>query len=176
MSKYKAGDKFVIEIKSVIHGDDICYKTNIIGNGRYLDAEQLDKLEQIEEIADDMTAEEAWEIAKKISEMEDSEIMESILEGDALNPIRAVLYNFTPHQVKSKIEAWESEKEIKVGDVVYYQNNDNEEFLVIADDNKFVWVYSHASRVQNILKEDLHKTGQHIDIQSVFKLIGGSDE
>ena len=65
----------------------------------------------------DMTAEEAWEIAKKI-------LLYLIQGGYNSGELEEIfgrtehLWELTPHEAKAKIEAWEAEKEIKVGDVV----------------------------------------------------------
>lgn len=205
MSKYKVGDKFVVEVDKVLSDADSPFIEGELYRIKgfkslVFDEFGLDKLRKINsDYIDDNSEQaqneaydsgytdgmdEAWEMAKKIILSEDNEEHYSYEEledifGDVQRygvPGYEVFKTLAPQQAKAKIEEWEkSKEEIKVGDEVFHGINGNEMFLVIADDNEFVWVYSRQSSVQNIRKDELTNTGRHIDIQSVLEQIGGKE-
>ena len=78
---------------------------------------------------------------------------------------------------KSKIEAWEAEKEIKVGDVVIETSEVGNEYIgvvtqITSAQNSVCMTYSDGS-VGVTLAKRLKKTGRHIDIEELLKQIGG---
>lgn len=163
--KYKVGDKVMVKAKIT---DVICtgYKVIAGGYGFFVTERQVCD-------NSDMTADEAWEIAGRILEMERHEIMESILEGDSMYPYRAVFHNLTPQEAKAKIEAWKEQKEIKVGDVVKV---DSKNALVMRIDGgeECIMLFENGDS-RCIRMNALKKTGRHIDIEGMLKQIGGDE-
>ena len=83
---------------------------------RYFNNDALDVLPR----PSDMTAEEAWEIARRIACPEEQGGLspETFMDifGFGIDCFENAILDYTPQQVKAKIEAWEAkEKEIKVG-------------------------------------------------------------
>ena len=111
--KYKVGDEVFIKAKITDVLENVYISELSYGNLCISDAD-------IASSVPNMTAEEAWKIAGKISEMDDLDIMEYILDGDAMRPIRAVLHNYSPQEAKAKLESFKEakENEIKIGDEV----------------------------------------------------------
>ena len=172
--KYKVGDEVLV--KAVIN--DICvgevhpYVVKAADNPgcgssvRVIYVREEDVLP-----APDMTAEEAWEIAKNLfANYSNAELDEIFGKGWSFTK----LMELTPQEAKAKIEAWEAEKEIKVGDVVtvsVYEGivtRDVDEYgycsLLFADGD--IGYYQRSS---------LKKTGRHIDIEGLLKQIGGDE-
>ena len=170
-------------------GDEVLVKARIIGsrNGvsRLLVQSQQDKffVENNNVIpAQDMTAEEAWEIAKKLKQMNKDELLEAF----RTNVEYIVLRDFTPQQAKAKIEAWEQEKKIRVGDVVTITNNDPTSITngktvhtgVITSahsDNYYDLILGDGLAWSYVAGEKLKKTGRRIDITGLLEQIGESD-
>ena len=119
----------------------------------------------------DMTAEEAWEIAKNLfadySNIELDEIF-----GKEWSFLK--LMELTPQEAKAKIEAWESEKKIKVGDVV--DHNGEIGIVTNTDDEEGFYnvLYSNGSTSAHDCR-NLKKVGRHIDITGLLNQIGGTD-
>lgn len=126
-----------------------------------------------------MTAEESWEIAKKLfADYSNAELDDIFGKGWSFPQ----LMEMTPHEAKSKIKAWEAEKEIKVGDEVALKDNpykDDSKFFVTKLDkkeNRISGVSGFDGGVfwgRNIMK--YQKTGRHIDIDGILKQIGGNE-
>lgn len=115
---YKVGDE--VMVKAVIN--DICvgevhpYEVKAADNPRCgSSARVIYVCEEDVLPVPDMTAEEAWEIARNLFANYSNAELDDIFEKGWSFP---KLMELTPQQAKSKIEAWEAEKEIKVGDVV----------------------------------------------------------
>lgn len=113
---------------------------------------------------------DAWELAKKIYDMKCDAIEEIFgVKGGFYEVIR----NFTFEDCRDRIEAYEREKVIKVGDVVY-GDDEPELFGVVTLIDSFgtyvMWVDGSSGRDRN--PKSLHKTGKHIDIESLLKEIG----
>lgn len=161
--KYKVGDEVLLKAKitSVL---GTAYTANCSCGNFYLKNEDILHDPQ-------MTAEEAWEIAKNLfADYSNIELDEIFGKGWSFPK----LMELTPQEAKAKIEAWEAEKEIKVGDVVtvsVYEGivtKDVDEYgyyaLLFLDGD--IGYYQISS---------LKKTGRHIDIDGVLKQIGGTD-
>lgn len=185
MSKYKIGDKFIIEIKEVMRGDDICYKTGMRGSRKYLDAEQLDELEKLDsdyindnfgELQDEAYEtglREAWELAITI---EHGLIKSELKEIFGTDNEMYIVKEYTPQEAKSKIEAWEkSKEEIKVGDVVEIPRTKNLAVVckIYPENERFAIMYSDGT--VGTFYGMPEKTGEHIDIQSILEGIGGRE-
>ena len=167
MSKYKVGDKFIVEIEEIYNGDlakheEHMHLHRIKGfNSLVLDEYGLDKLQQINpklkiEDIDDMLAEhdlkkeayekglqDAWKLARKI-------VLKAEMGGICYDDFKkifgvgdymSVLRTMTPQQALAKIEAYEKEKAIKVGDVVY-ADDEPDSFGVVTwfVDDKYAYV------------------------------------
>ena len=159
--KYKVGDEVLVKAKVITvarkyfgvevedNRFDVC-ETNII-------------------TAPDMTAEEAWEIARNISDMGSGKARE--IFGTA--HIGNIFQGNTAEEAKAKIDAWEA-KQIKVGDVVKVCCYTG---LVTSDDHmddSYDILFSDGGTSKINIK-DLKKTGRHIDIDGLLKQIGGDE-
>ena len=93
-----------------------------------------------------------------------------------------IVNNNTPKQAKAKIEAWEAEKEIKVGDEVAPKsdpNNNECKFVVtIKDDEDGIISGFSVFGGDVFFDRDIERyqtTGRHIDIDVVLKQIWEDD-
>lgn len=127
--KYKVGDEVLVKAKIV----------DVDNNGYYARARNGNFTFWVEDESivenPDMTAEEAWEIARKIIyDVSDGGMSIGDLRNVfGISNFQSALRNNTPQQAKAKIEAWEAEKEIKVGDEVALKEspeNDDYKFFV----------------------------------------------
>ena len=165
--KYKVGDEVLVKAK-IISGSRKYF-------GVEVECERFDVCEDNIVPVPDMTADEAWEIAKKIEDMS-CEKRREIFGTDHKDYI---FQENTEKQAKAKIEAWEAEKEIKVGDEVALKsdpcNNDYKFFVTYIDKaggriggwSRFggdVFAERDIKRYQ--------KTGIHINIEGLLKQNG----
>ena len=174
--KYRIGDE--VMVKAIIAGctsSERCMikvdRTELFVNG-----------EDIIPIAD-MTAEETWEIARRIvgcheHGLEKTKRREIFRRDDAFD----VFNLFNEHEAKAKIEAWEAKKEIKVGDEVAPKsdpNNNKCKFIVTIKDDEDGIISGFSVFGGDIFSErdiELYqKTGRHIDIEGLLKQIGGDE-
>lgn len=165
--KYKVGDKFLqeIEIRQII--DPLKYgKQYVVSGLQYANDADLDKLRR----PDDMTVEEAWKIAKKLFvDLSNSELNQIF----GKNWSYSKLMELSPQQAKAKIEAWEAERDIKVGDEVTDENGEN---CVVTNTSAMrITVIYKSGNTWNYQKDRLKKTGRNIDIQSVLEQIGWAE-
>lgn len=112
--------------------------------------------------------EDAWELARKIFTFNDNKIKE--IFGVAGK--RSAFDDLSPQVALAKLEAYEKEQnEIKVGDVVTVCG---EKGIVVGYlcglEEYEVWMDGYG-RPQRICKNEIKKTGKHIDIQSVLEQI-----
>ena len=109
---------------------------------------------------------DAWELAKKIYDMKCDAIEEIFgVKGGFYEVIR----NFTFEDCRDKIESYEKEKEIKVGDVV----TTGEFSCVITRIYNRTADVIFADGVNGTVEvTKVKKTGNHIDIESLLKQIG----
>ena len=166
--KYKVGDKFLVEITEI---NDSCYPYTLSDIGAITTEENLDKLRR----PDDMTVEEAWEIAGKIARPAcyGGYTCEELGGIFGTTGICDIFEKNTPQQTKAKIEAWEAEKEIKVGDVV--RAEDSTKAVVMDARDKCIEVLTENGCAEEWYKSKVTKTGRHIDIQGVLEQIGGAE-
>ena len=128
-----------------------------------------------------MTAEEAWEISKKLfADFADHELDEIFGKGWSYPK----LMELSPSEAKAKIDGWES-KRIHVGDVVYcfadcdddgWRNNEENCGVVTGIYPNTYHVLMKNGDCADFKKDELEKTGKHIDIQSVLDQIGGDED
>lgn len=121
-----------------------------------------------------MTAEEAWEIAKKI-------LLYPAHGGFNATELEEIfgrtehLWELTPQEAKAKIEAWETEKEIKVGDEVDICGDKGIVTSFGTDGDRIHVLYLDGIVNSYRKDKDIKKTGRHIDINGILKQIGGTD-
>lgn len=122
----------------------------------------------------DMTAEEAWEIAKKISLIPSAGGLEySDLQDIFGTPdVAKIIKNNTPQQAKAKIEAWEAAKEIKVGDEVDICGDKGIVTSFGTDGNRIHVLYYDGIVNSYRIDKGIKKTGRSIDIEGLLKQIG----
>lgn len=169
--KYKTGDELVTRAQIIdVTTDGKC----LIRFGNrvdWLSESAIDKF-----FRKDMTAQEAWEIARKIGARSGYtlEQLESVFEG--AYSIQDVFEQYaTPQKAADKIKEWEESKEIKVGDVVEV----GRELGVVLGKNRCevdgirIDVLWKSGDVGSVLIETLKKTGRHIDIRSILDQIRG---
>lgn len=163
--KYKVGDEVLVKAR-IINGDRRYFGVEIEDN-------RFDVCEGYVFPVPEMTAEEAWEIAKKIllypahGGFDDTELEEIFGRTEHL-------LELTPQQAKAKIEAWEQEKKIRVGDVVDH----NGEIGIVTNTDDTVGFYNVLYGNGSTSAHDrrnLKKVGRHIDITGLLNQIGGTD-
>lgn len=170
MSEYKAGDRVLLKAKlSEINS----YGVYILKTDRmnYLFAKEEDFIP-----VPDMTAEEAWDIAKKLfADYSNAELDEIFGKGWSYPK----LMELTPQEAKAKIEAWEAKKEINVGDEVRLKNRDGNEYKFFVTHKKAGEISGFSGFGGDVFYcrdiEFYEKTGRHIDIEGLMKQIGGND-
>ena len=183
MNKYKVGDKIVLTVSDV--NEKAYYSYYVFNNNdlilwepstdKYAEplsayTEPLEaKIRRQIEQAFDRGCNAAWELVRKIFDMETNDIEDIFIKEDAWN-LGTVLNNYTYQEAAAKVEAWERQKEeIKVGDVVSrggiygVVKSVSDDWLngITASGISFQW-----------LKRKCTKTGRHIDIDSFLKQIG----
>lgn len=145
--------------------------TRLLAENERLKAESGNNLWNIEQARAD-GAETAWELARKIFDMETNDIEDIFIEEDAWN-LGTVLNDYTYQEAAAKVAEWEKAKEeIKVGDVVSREGvygvvkSVSDDWLngITASGISFQW-----------LKRKCTKTGRHIDIDGFLKQIGGNE-
>ena len=195
MSKYKVGDKFILEVGESYttempfgneEGSPITlYKAKGF-NSLVFDDYGLDKLEKYNEVKEKLELidelkqaeynrglQDAWELAKKLwlpsnyGGIPHTEILK-IFKCDYY----VIAENYTPHEAFAKLEAYEKEQEqIKVGDVVEYNGIDGL-FIVTGRDNTFAYILDGKGNVEEVALETLTRTGKHFDVASMLLEIG----
>ena len=134
-----------------------------------------------EDMESPMTAEEAWEIVRKIiyDVSDDGMTLEELRGVFGTSNYQEILRSYSPQQAKSEIEAWEESKEFKVGDEVVPKEDHyrcGERGIVVCinsvsqigvnyQGNDFTWYE----------KDAIQKTGRHINIFGLLEQIGGDD-
>lgn len=187
MSRYKVGDKFIIEIaevyENVLSDVDVFEATTseplyrIKGfNSLVFDKNGLDKLEKLKESLPIPYSEaykkgmnDTWDIARELCKTGYSEFTEMFDD----ETVEHVIKNFTPLEIKEKIESFK--KEIKVGDVVTVGGGDIT-FICTKDNSNGDYTKCHlvagdGSVYEDCDKFDCQKTGKSIDIGKILKEI-----
>jgi hypothetical protein len=166
---YKIGDEVLI--KGTIAAINQGVRKNICEVETCFDSSRVYN----DEIAG-ITAEKAWEIAKKIALMPEN----GGISGVDLNEIFGTTVTsriFTENTVKEaeeKIEAWEESKNFHVGDVVEKINEtDRRRGVVFKVCKKAVLVLHSDFSNRWFEKEEIRKTGETIDIEAFMKQIRG---
>lgn len=197
---YTVGDKFIIEIDSVMtNKKGALYGINGF-NSLVFDEKGLDRLEKAENLErlaydrgyskaendyfkqTEVDAEntmqagyekglsDAWECLKKIDELGYDKKMEIF---DVSNPIK----NLTPQEAIDKLKEWEEKHEIRVGDVVDVDEIGT--FVITCIENENLYDCLKLGTLSGYTITDktvLKKTGNHIDLTEIFKELEGEDE
>lgn len=166
--KYKVGDKFLqeIEVARIVENDQCPYK--MLPDGGGWSEMALDDLRR----PDDMTAEEAWETAKKIL-LYPQHGGFNAAELEEIFGRTEHLWEFSPQEAKAKIEDWEAKREIKVGDIV--KTEDDEKAIVLDVKPNTFDVWTEGGCAEEWYRSKVTKTGRHIDIQGLLEQIGGAE-
>ena len=182
--KYKVGDEVLVKVRIhhiVNQETDMPYEVKAINNGKIEPRTIWIREEDIQSDSP-MTAEEAWELARRIvgcreHGLEETKRREIFSRDDAFD----VFNLFSVKEAKAKIEAWESENEIKVGDVVRSKHYESREYLVtyISKNRIMAGVCLQTGEVipekSEVSTNSMVKTGRHINIDEILKQIGGTD-
>lgn len=114
---------------------------------------------------------DAWELAKKIYDMKCEDVKDIFEEG-----FWEIINHYTAEEALAKIEAYEKEKEIKVGDVVVKTSGAGSKYIgvvtQITDAQYSVCLVFSDGSTETTIASNLTKTGKHIDIESLLKQIG----
>ena len=123
-------------------------------------------------------AETAWELARKIFDMETNDIEDIFITEDAWN-LGTVLNNYTYQEAAAKVAEWEKIKEIKVGDILEDRDEGNK-VIVTSLKGRVICLLWDDGRIGTtyveLAKGIFRNTGRHIDIDSFLKQIGGGDD
>ena len=181
---YKVGDEVLV--KAVIN--DICvgkvnsYEVKAVDNPRCESSVRVIYVREEDVLpVPTMTAEETWEIARRI-------ILSEHCGGLSLKEIRYIfgdvcvkdiIKGFSPQQAKARIEAWEAENEIKVGDEVEFDDTayDLHRSMYVTskyNDTDYCGICRNGD-TYCVHKSELKKTGRHIDIEGLMEQIGGNE-
>ena len=193
MSKYKVGEKMIVEITEVKENS---YVLNRIGEVEPMEAKirrqaaeitrllaENKKLKENFEKSKRATLNmerlagqnEAWELVRKIFDMETNDIEDIFIKEDAWN-LGTVLNNYTYQEAAAKVAEWEKIKEIKVGDVVSHEEKYEEKYGVVISEGTICFRgFTDDGTPFEWYKERCTKTGRHIDIDSFLKQIGGNE-
>lgn len=115
--------------------------------------------------------EDAWELAKKISNMK----LDVAVEVFDCTKLFDVIDKFNPQEALAKIEAYEKEKEIKVGDEVVRDGDEEKTvFIVTRICGSFISGFDKDGKTHSYIFPNrfIQKTGKHIDIESLLRQIG----
>lgn len=174
MSKYKVGDKVVMEITDkveVMEEPNYILSDATVVNQGYIDKAAEPLSTYIEQARAD-GAEAAWELARKI-------VLKNGYSAYDLHEIfnccgsHQALEDYTYQEAAAKVAEWEKVKEIKVGDVVSHEEKYG---VVISEGTICFRGFTDDGTPFEWYKERCTKTGRHIDVDSFLKQIGGGDD
>ena len=121
---------------------------------------------------------EAWELVRKIFDMETNDIEDIFIKEDAWN-LGTVLNNYTYQEAAAKVAEWEKIKEIKVGDILEDRDEGNK-VIVTSLKGRVICLLWDDGRIGTtyveLAKGIFRNTGRHIDIDSFLKQIGGEQK
>ena len=181
--KYKQGEKMIVEITEVKENS---YVLNRIGEVEPMEdkirrqaAEITRLLAENKELKENFEKSkrvnlnmgrvagqnEAWELVRKIFDMETNDIEDIFIKEDAWN-LGTVLNNYTYQEAAAKVAEWE--KAIKVGDVVSHEEKYG---VVISEGTICFRGFTDDGTPFEWYKERCTKTGRHIDIDGFLKQI-----
>ena len=118
---------------------------------------------------------EAWELARKISLLEE----DGGYSSNELNEIFGInylseIFNLTYSEAAAKVAEWERKKEeICVGDVVEFTNGTKAVVIKVYEDGEVALLFSDGGYGTYRPHKNWHKTDRHIDISEWLAQIGG---
>lgn len=117
--------------------------------------------------------EEAWDIIKRIDNPRACEEICDMYKHFGVSTFHQILDKFTPHEAKDKIEAWEEQQNICVGDIVVVDTGTAVGKAVVLKVGKVVVTIIKPDGACGVVhKTSLKKTGRHIDLDVMLKQIG----
>ena len=123
-------------------------------------------------------AEAAWELVRKIFDMETNDIEDIFITEDAWN-LGTVLNNYTYQEAAAKVAEWEKVKEIKVGDILEDRDEGNK-VIVTSLKGRVICLLWDDGRIGTtyveLAKGIFRNTGRHIDIDGFLKQIRGEGD
>lgn len=165
---YKVGDEVWVKGK-VIATEDKSADVKIDGWGASCWFAEKELLSTDKTYSDGLS--DAWELAKKLESMP----LEELKKVFGVCGFYSVVKQYKIEEALAKIEAYESAKEIEVGDEVRYGNGeDRSRYAVVMkiEGNEFYTMFADGSCGRETHTECFKKTGKHIDIESLLKQIG----
>ena len=148
--------------------------TRLLAENEKLKAENGNVIWEIEQ-AFDRGCNAAWELARKIFDMETNDIEDIFITEDAWN-LGNVLNNYTYTEAAAKVADWEKVKEFKVGDILEDRDEGNK-VIVTSLKGRVICLLWDDGRIGTtyieLAKGIFRNTGRHIDIGSFLKQIGG---
>ena len=151
--------------------------TRLLAENEKLKAENGNVIWEIEQ-AFDRGCNAAWELVRKIFDMETNDIEDIFITEDAWN-LGTVLNNYTYQKAAAKVAEWEKVKEIKVGDILEDRDEGNK-VIVTSLKGRVICLLWDDGRIGTtyieLAKGIFRNTGRHIDIDSFLKQIGGGDD
>ena len=192
MNKYKVGDKVVLTVSDV--NEKAYYSYYVFNNNdlilwepstdKYAEplsayTEPLEaKIRRQIEQAFDRGCNAAWELARKIFDMETNDIEDIFIKEDAWN-LGTVLNNYTYQEAAAKVAEWEKIKEIKVGDILEDRDEGNK-VIVTSLKGRVICLLWDDGRIGTtyveLAKGIFRNTGRHIDVDSFLKQIGAEGD
>ena len=147
--------------------------TRLLAENKRLKAENGNGLWNIEQARAE-GQNEAWELVRKIFDMETNDIEDIFIKEDAWN-LGTVLNNYTYQEAAAKVAEWEKIKEIKVGDILEDRDEGNK-VIVTSLKGRVICLLWDDGRIGTtyveLAKGIFRNTGRHIDIDSFLKQIG----
>ena len=176
MNKYKVGDKVILTVTST--NEMGCLPCYVLNDDLILSKQDIDKytepLSTYTEQARADGAETAWELVRKIFDMETNDIEDIFIKEDAWN-LGTVLNDYTYQEAAAKVAEWEKIKEIKVGDILEDRDEGNK-VIVTSLKGRVICLLWDDGRIGTtyveLAKGIFRNTGRHIDIDSFLKQIG----
>lgn len=127
MSKYKPGDKFLIEIEGVNQESTVSKFVDYKINGSdlavyegYLDKLKMIKPDEIEKVGYEDGLKDAFYAAKMIEfDVKEGGIgSNNLMKIFGYSSLKSIIFNFKPKEIVEKIKEYEKDKKVRVGDVL----------------------------------------------------------
>ena len=169
MSKFKPGDKIVLEINNVLDMDSTEYYKFINEKGIEYDfcAANIDNCAEL--LSEYSENNKAWKLAQKI--LAGGYNSTELLEIFGTTYIRNVFKNNTYTKAAEKITKWENSK-IQIGDIVCCDKN----YGLVLSKNQICFRVIMGNGIQTEwYKERCTKTKKHIDLSKILNQINGDE-
>lgn len=193
MSKYKPGDKFLIEIKGVNQESTVSKFVDYKINGSdlavyegYLDKLKMIKPDEIEKVGYEDGLKDAFYAVKMIEfEVKEGGInFSNLIKIFGFSSLKNIIFNFEPKEIVEKIKRFkECQGKFCVGDVVKSKNNEKIILVVtqMCSDGDFEGIkISETDEYGRFLgyydkrsAERFEKTGKHFNLEELFNLDKG---